>query len=763
MTANITETTPARTNHPELDPVTAQVVRSRLVAITDQMRIALQSVSGSPTVTEASDFFTGLYLPDGSFATMGHQVTFEAPPVGALIRHLHSKEWSFQDGDRIIGNDPFIGALHQNDVQMCAPLIIDGELVAWAGVMAHETDMGGMDFASWSPKAKEVWQEGLRIPAVKLVDGGELREDVLDMILAATRLPAQVGLDVRAFIATLNVASERLRELCHRYGTTAVQTVMASMVNAGEDSMRSRLATIPDGTVHVRDFLEHDGHTDTLYMVDLVATKSGDEITLDFSGSSPQAQGFVNCSRAGLMGGVAGALIPTLGFGMAWNDGLLRPINVESPDGLICTAVAPAPVGSATVETIWVVSNVVSAALNRLLLATPELSHRAQGVNSGTMSTFNLSGINRQGEKFGLHLMDPLAGGFGAFVDHDGQDAAGPINAPVPSIADVEVNEQKTPLVYHYRRLAPDTGGAGRRRGGVSAEVALSVSIPEAEALVMTHGVEVPNSTGLPGGLPGGSVRQSFSPGYLEIAGAQQALAADDTALAKFTDLGSKPGAFTMRDTDVFAVTWQGGGGVGDPLDRDPDAVLADVQRGVVSLQAATEVYGVKFIPQATHDEAAHSQANSVDHDATVLYRHQRRADRLGVAPVQLPGAPSTVGPDVPPADMGDDERWLALSDHLRVVTDGTGHGRVQTLAGSVLCTDSTRWREGAVRIAVELPSRVGYALHRDLQSTGWVCPTSGVLLAVDIHLAAEDPLHDVQLHLNSPNIIELATSAKEK
>jgi len=119
-------------------------------------------VSGSPTVTEASDFFTGLYLPDGAFATMGYQVTFEAPPVGSLIRHLLAGGKTLRDGDRIIGNDPFVGALHQNDLQMCAPLFVDGELVAWAGAWPRDRH-GGMDFASWSPKAKEIWQEGLRI------------------------------------------------------------------------------------------------------------------------------------------------------------------------------------------------------------------------------------------------------------------------------------------------------------------------------------------------------------------------------------------------------------------------------------------------------------------------------------------------------------------------------------------------------------------------------------------------------------------------
>jgi N-methylhydantoinase B len=154
-----------------LNPILFEVIRNRLVAITEEMRIALQSVSGSPTVTEASDFFTGLFLPDGSVASMGFQVAYQAPVCGAFIRHITGKsKHVLHDGDMFIGNDPYIAALHQNDVQMVCPIFVGDEIVAWAGVEAHETDVGGMDFASWSPKAREVFQEGMRIPCVKLVD-----------------------------------------------------------------------------------------------------------------------------------------------------------------------------------------------------------------------------------------------------------------------------------------------------------------------------------------------------------------------------------------------------------------------------------------------------------------------------------------------------------------------------------------------------------------------------------------------------------------
>src|SRR5258707_3439007 len=181
-----------------LHSITYEVIRNRLIAIGDEMRIALQSVSGSPTVTEASDFVTGLFLPDGTFATMGFQVTLEATPVGLMIQHLRTKgKVSINPGDMFIGNDPYIGALHQNDVQMTGPIFYEDEIIAWAGVMAHQTDVGGMDFASWSPKAREIFQEGMRIPGVKLVEGGSVREDVLEFIISARLFPSLLGMAFR--------------------------------------------------------------------------------------------------------------------------------------------------------------------------------------------------------------------------------------------------------------------------------------------------------------------------------------------------------------------------------------------------------------------------------------------------------------------------------------------------------------------------------------------------------------------------------------
>ena len=716
------QTSDDRNAEAALSPILFEVIRNRLVAITEEMRIALQSVSGSPTVTEASDFFTGLFLPDGSVVSMGFQVAYHAPVCSQFVRHITNvSKHTIDDGDMFIGNDPYIAALHQNDVQMVGPVFADGGIVMWAGVEAHEIDVGGMDFASWSPRAREVFQEGMRIPCVKLVERGKLRDDVLDMILAASRLPGSLGLDIRAFMATLTVARARIAELVGRYGVPALKQAIVRMISSSQAKMRARLAELPDGEFHGQDFLEHDGHSDVLYKLHCKATKRGDKLVLDYSGSSSQAPGFINCTRSGLTGAVCGSILPTLAWDMQWNEGALAPIEIVAPDGLVCTAKHPAPVGSATVEAIWVTANATMLALNKMLLCSRKYQARAQGLSAGVMATFNLGGVNQFGERFGLHLMDPLASGSAAWPSKDGVNAGGPITSPFSGIADVERNEQVSPLFYLYRRLACDTGGAGRHRGGVGAEIGMTLGgIEEAEALVMTHGVEVPNGHGLAGGFPGACVRQTWGRDGVE---------GGRTKAAEYEVFGPKPGLMRMTSRDVFAVTWQGGGGFGDPLDREPSAVEADVARSLVSLEAAREIYGVVI------------SAGRLDEVATRGARAEIRARRLG----------STVAPGSSVAQTGIGREgntvgWIGES--LRIVENaGTIH--VVTRAGAVLVSGSTRWRSGARKETTDRPrSAHRILLHDQLVLTAWYCPVSGEQLAVDIHRKDEPPLDDILLDL---------------
>jgi N-methylhydantoinase B len=710
--------------------VTFEVIRNRLVAITEEMRIALQSVSGSPTVTEASDFFTGLFLPDGQVVSMGFQVAFQAPVCRALIQHINGQlpKYKPRDGDMYVGSDPYIGALHQNDVQMVGPIYAGDKIIAWAGVQAHQTDVGGMDFASWSPKAREVYQEGLRIPCVKLVDRGETREDVIDFIVNGSRLPNLLGLDIRAFIATLNVARSRIDDLVTRYGAALVGEVMERMIASSETRIRARLKELPDGEFHAADFLEHDGHENILYKIDVHLTKRGDHLKLDFSGSSKQAPGFINATRCGLVGGVCGSIMPTLAYDIQWNQGVMAPVEIIAPDGLLCTAQMPAPVGSATVEAIWIVANATTSVLNKLLTTSPRYRGRAQGINAGAMATFNLGGTNQFGEPFGLHLMDPIAAGGGAWTSKDGANAGGPITSPVSMIADVERNEQVAPLFYFYRRLARDTGGAGKYRGGLSAEVGLTLGgIKTAQALIMTHGAEVPNSTGLGGGWPGATVRQTMGHNAVRD---YRAVGGDVTVF------GPKPGLMPMTNDDMFAVVWQGGGGWGDPLERDLDTVAADVATGLVSTEAARTIYGAII------------DGNRLDRDASLNEREQIRRRRVNGAFADDRSRFTEAKP------VG------AIGDTLLIVKDERGT-HVASKAGYILSTGSTRWRAGAVAVTLDQPpSDYKIVLHDELNVTLFYCPATGTLLSVDFHRRDEAPVDDIVLDFASPGLLSDAARA---
>jgi N-methylhydantoinase B len=361
-----------------------------------------------------------------------------------------------------------------------------------------------------------------------------------------------------------------------------------------------------------------------------------------------------------------------------------------------------------------VTANATLLGLNKVLAASP-YRDRAQGLHAGAMATFNMGGVNQFGEPFGLHLMDPIAAGGAAWPGKDGVDGGGPITSPVSCIADVEKNEQVVPLFYFHRRLARDTGGAGKYRGGMSAEVSLTLGgIERAMALVMTHGVEVPNGHGLAGGFPGATIRQTWGKG---------AASDGQRADGSWQVFPPKPGLMPMTNRDVFAVAWQGGGGYGDPLERAPEAVARDVEAGAVSAEAAEVVYGVIC-------------GGGLDRDATETLRNKLRLERVGGKFANDADKMFQASPDA------------QLSDSLFLARDRRGW-HVMTRAGYILCTGSTKWRSGAVsKTSAKLPNEFMIALHDDLAATEYYCPASGTLLAVDLHRRDEKPADDVVLEL---------------
>ena len=716
-----------------IDPITFEVIRHKLEAITEEQAITLKNVSGSPVVTEATDFNVGIYLADGAIVNMGPQVIFHAGTMSTVIYSIienFSANPGINEGDMFILNDPYRGAIHQPDVSIVTPIFHDGRRIAWTGSCAHELDTGGMTFGSWAFAATDVQQEAMLLPGVKLVENGVLREDIWQMIMGMTRLPHVVGLDFKAMIAANNVAARRLHQLMQRYGAETVDQVMRTEIDTSEARLRERLKLIPDGTYRARDFLDHDGHANRLYQIEVAAIKHGDTLILDMEGSSPQAPGFINCTRSGLRGALFTGLLPILAPDIRWNEGVLKPVTIKVPEANICNARWPTPVSGATVSTAWVVQNVAVAALSRMVACVPALVQEGQAVTKGQFSVLTMAGRDRDGGPFGMLLMDAMAGGGGAYIDHDGLDGSGDHSIPRPRIGNVESNEASGPFLYLFRSFIPDTEGAGTMRGGVTMGLAVTPhDADELHTMVVGHGVQVPNSVGQFGGMPGACayhlLRTRSLPSPTSEGGVGGGIAELIDANAHMHDLleagdsvrrfDSKPGHFPLHRGDVFAYSFQGGGGYGDPIRRDPGRVARDVHNGLVTPPWAATLYGVVL------------RDGVVDVEATRTRRREIRSERLGGR--------------TPKAEPPENTGMAAVCPRI---DDGK---RFRCLCGADFGPATEDWKVRAHRREL-VPQACGphLTLHAELELREFVCADCGTLLEVEVARHGQESLATVVL-----------------
>lgn len=698
-----------------LDPITFEVIRHKLQAVTEEQGITLQRVSGSPVVTDATDFNNGLYLVDGTIVTMGPQVLFHTGTMTHVVRTImndYHDDPGINEGDMFLLNDPYKGAVHQPDMSIVAPIFHNGRHVAWAGACAHQLDVGGMAFGSWCFDATEVQQESMLFPGIKLVEGGKIRKDLWNMIMGMTRLPHVLGLDLKAMIAANNVAAQRLCQIMDRYGTDVVLAVMHAELDTSEQQLRARLSQIPDGIYRARDFLDHDGHANRIYKFEVAIEKRGDQLTFDFTNTSPQAPGFINCTRSGLWGAVFTAVMPILAPDIRWNEGLMRAVTIKADEGIICNARWPAPVSGGTVSGAWLVMNVSVAALSRLAAFSPGLEREGQAVTKGQFAVLTMAGRDRDGGPFGTFLMDSLAGGGGAFIDHDGLDGSGDYCIPRPGMANVESAEAGGPFLYLFRSFIPDTAGAGRMRGGYSTGLAvIPHDTDRIDARLIAHGIEVPNAIGLMGGYEGACGMHLFRPANGSDPVAQifdlDTLKSDGATKA----LGAKPGHIRVHGGDVLAYTFQGGGGYGDPLLRDPTRVAGDVAAGLLTPAMARATYGVVVEGGKVNVAATDAARNDV-----------RRARLNGASPSRMP--------------VADDAR-----PSLRI-----DKGRFACACGQDLGAATGTWKAEAVTRAVSGSDHGRYVLlHADLELREHACPGCGTLLESEVTRKDEESLVSAQ------------------
>ncbi|MER7366959.1 hydantoinase B/oxoprolinase family protein [Nonomuraea wenchangensis] len=719
-----------------IDPVTFEVIRHRLLAITDEQGATLAAISGSTHVVEASDYNVGLYLPDGSVAAMGRTILSHSSSMAAITRSVIgdcADDPGINAGDMFIVNDPWKGTVHAQDVGVVAPIFYQGELLAWTGAMCHMVDVGGMTPGSFCIDATDSYQEGLQMPPTKLVDGGKVRTDVWNLVLAHTRMAATVNLDLRALIAANHTAIRAMTALADKYGAETVRAVMSSLIELSEKRLRNRLARLPDARLHSRAFLDNDGglalsRENATYEVDLVLTKRGDSLHFDYSASSPQAKGYINCAFSGMMAGIAAALLPTLAYDAPWNEGLFKPVQVHCPEGLICNASRPAAVSGGALEAGWLVEMTAIECLSKLAACSDELIAEAQAVPAGGPDKFVLTGAGENGGRQTYVIMDCLATGGAAYAHRDGVWTQGQHNIERQKISNVEAVEMDSPLLYLWRGLVADSGGAGRTRGGMSMGAVYTVhGGRDVTALNSAHGWEVPNSTGIFGGYPGAQntrtvihgsdVRARLAAGQIP---AVEELSGDRPVMR------GRQGLYHLGDDDVLATVPQAGGGWGDPLERSLPALQADLDFGAVTPEAAVRVYHAVLDGEGRIDEAA-----------TLARREQLRDERRGwpaerPLPAQPRGARTRLHPLGDRLDVieADDARWVACH------------------CGVVLAPATEQWRRHAGMSVVHDVHALGHATRLDegLELRLYACPGCGRLHTADVVRREAAHLDDIRL-----------------
>ena len=566
-----------------IDPITLEVLTQALISTVREMRATVCRTASSVAIYDAKDFSCGLFGPDSQVVAQSEDIGSHVVPLPWSVRSAMAKLGeTLAPGDVILVNDPYTGGTHLNDVTIIYPVFRDGKLIFFPAVRAHWADVGGMVPGSMSGKATEIYQEGIRIPPVKIIEGGKMNGAALDLLLANMRVPEERLGDLQAGITACRVAEMRIHEICERHGVEKLLEVVRLDLDRAEARMRACIANLPDGTSYYEDYLETfiGGKFEPLLMP-LALTIEGDRMIADFTGASPQVPFPVNSTAAVSAASVFIAVKSIFDPKAPLNQGSFRPIEVIAPPGTIVNVQRPAPAGSHGEIRKRVIATMVGA----LAQITPD---RVAGDLCRTSFHNLLGGFDTRKGREWVHY-EWSAGGNGAFAEDDGPSAMATIDwGDLVTVQSSEVMETRMPLIVESSRLAIDSGGAGTTRGGLSMQRSLRVLAPEARYSLLSDGAIVP-AFGVLGGLAGFPVGAWID---------------RDGDIEDF-DTPGKIAGHSVEEGAAVVIRSAGGGGYGDPLLRDPERVVSDVREGYVSSNAAVRLYGVALRTDGSVDTAA--------------------------------------------------------------------------------------------------------------------------------------------------------------
>ncbi len=572
-----------------VDPITFEILSHRVYQIAKEMGSTLERVGGTVNTTQMHDYMASLYLANGDVLSAGDAMGWHVACAGFAVKRIIERfenDGGINPDDIFLLNDPYVAAIHQSDVYMISPIHFNAKLMGWSATFVHVMDIGAMSPGGNSPGATEICHEGIRIPGIKLVERGELRKDFFEAFINMTRQPVMVGLDLKCEIAANNVAKSRMHALFEQFGPELVTAVSREMLNYSESILRKRIAEIPDGTWSETGSI-HAGDT---WNVHVTLNKRGERLLFDFTGSSPQAKKGINLPYHATFGACYEAILSTMAYDLPKNHGALNPIEVIAPPGTVVNSIPPAPVSLNTTSGGSTAKFVANAVITQMLATSEKWRGEVMALNVGHRLARH-AGVNQHGNYYVSTLSEGALDGTGARSYRDGDDTGDGLSSH-----NIEWLEANFPLLYLFRRNIKGGGGAGKYRGGAGSESALTVhDAPEGKIKGVALGVAgLRNSgQGLFGGYPG-------APSLLMLTeGARvEETIAEDMSPDQLDDLGGRSSLlpyceFDLGRNDVLYMRMASGGGYGDPLEREPQRVLRDVEDGVVSRQEARDIYGV--------------------------------------------------------------------------------------------------------------------------------------------------------------------------
>jgi N-methylhydantoinase B len=584
-----TATTPAGAAPTALDPVTFAVLSGSLRALVNEMNLTMFRSAHSPVITEGRDIGGAVFDADGHLVAQGDWDL--AVFVGMLefsVRHIRQHYGdTLRPGDVFIMNDPFVGGTHFNDVGVVRP-VFDGEAVAgFVAIVGHWPDVGGQEPGSFVANAREHFQEGLRIPPVRLIAAGEPDIGIYELIRANMRLAEDRMADLRAQVGATAVGAQRLDALAGKYGWAAVTEAMRATIDHCERLIRAEIARIPDGVYEGADAIDMQSlDFPEPRWVRVRMVKDGEHLTFDFGASDPQALSASNSTLSATSSAVY-VTVKSLFPAVPMNHGCFAPIEVLAPAGTIVNAQPPAAISSMAAT---VYEKVIGACLQALAGAVPE---RAVGC---PYNLINLTmGGRTEGEDYVAYLYSE--GGFGGRATKDGPAGLVSLFGGGAKITPVEVMERRYPVCFEEWALWPDSGGPGRYRGGVGSRKTFRLTEGTARLSCLGDREHFP-----PFGVFGGD------------AGAAHGLILNGDDPERRRNLSLKAVGVELAAGDAITILAGGGGGYGPALERDPEAVAADVRAGYITAEHAAQRYGV-----VVEDEA-------VDAGATARLRQDREA-----------------------------------------------------------------------------------------------------------------------------------------